>query len=125
MPRLNHDASLDFVTTSAATLFNKGDLGTTAIVFGSPASPAYNKIRRCCITNKSAAAYVSFILADASTVSPTLTASASGSIGANEGNPIGPGAQYFINFSGKLNLWLVASAASTPVQVAVYDTDIK
>lgn len=125
MPRLNHDASLDLVTTSAATLFNKADLGTTPFIIGSAASPTMNKIRRCCITNKSASAYVAFMLTDAATVSPSFAASGSGSVSATEGNPVAPGSQYFINFSGKLGIWVVASAASTPMQVALYDTEIK
>lgn len=121
MARLN----LDLVTGSAATVYNNGNLTTTPVkVLAGTASSAYAKARRWIITNASTAAFVAFRLCPTAT-SPVFVASGAGVIAATEGVKIWPGQQFFINVHSSQDLWLAASAGSTPVQAAPFDTEIK
>jgi hypothetical protein len=121
MPKLSYQAALDLVPGSAGTIYNNANLGTAIVQMGDPASTGFQTIRRACITNKHATNVVSFILSAACT---SFVASAAGTIGPTEGIPVLPNSQYFINFSSNLKLFITASAGSTPVQVALFDTQV-
>ncbi len=122
MPRLDNSASLDLVSLSASTIYNQPNVGTTPLVLAavpSAFSPYGLGIRRIQMTNRHASGYVAFLLTTA--VSPTISCSSFGGIGATEGIHVGPGASYFVNCKADLSLWFVANIASVPFQVVAYD----
>lgn len=123
MARLRDQLSLDLVSATASTIFNSGALGTSPILAPTAASSGFAVVRRAQITNKSSAAYVSFVLT--SEASPSFVASAAGVVAATEGINVPPASSYFLNYLHSMPLWLVASAASTPVQVVFYDSAVK
>jgi hypothetical protein len=118
---LANKAVLDLVSVSPATIFNKPDLSTTPVQYPDCSSfSPQTGIRRFCITNKSQTAYVAVGIC-ATTTSPTFAAGAAGTVAATEGFPVLPLSQLYINLKSDLSLWVVASAASTPVQVLAFD----
>lgn len=118
-------AFLDLLTATPATVYNNGNLTTTPVKFGAASSASPNvAVRLLQITNKHASAYVSF-MPSVTTGSPVFVASAAGVIAATEGINVGPGSSYFLNLKGGVDLWLVASAGSTPVQVVAYDKAVR
>ena len=120
MPRLVNNAALDLVSVTAATIYNSGALSTTAVQYPDCALGTVNFIRRVMVTNKSATAVVCIGLS-ATTTSPTFAAGATGAVAATEGIPVLPNSQFFINITANMALWVIASAASTPVQVQAFD----
>lgn len=117
-------AFLDLLDATPATIFNTGSLGTTMMLFGAASGASPNmQIRRIEITNKSAAAYVTFL--PTTVASPAFVASAANIVAATEGVPVFPGTTKTIHLSASIPLWLVASAASTPVQIVSFDKTLK
>lgn len=118
-------AFLDLIAASPATIYNNPGLGTTLVKFGdaSSASPGV-AVRLLQLTNKSTSQYVAFM--PSSAASPTaFVASAGGIIAATEGINVGPGSSYFLNLKSSVSLWIVASAASTAVQIVAYDKPVR
>lgn len=121
MPAPANSYSLDLVPVSASTIYNNANLGTTPFVkFADVSTGSPNMgIRRVRIYNKHATAYVAFKLT--SEASPSFSAAAAGTIATDEGVVVAPLSAYEIKFKRDLSLWLIASAASVPVQVVAYD----
>lgn len=125
MARIRDQMSMDFVSVTTATIFNQPNLGTTIQFMPSAATTAIvthgvGVNRRVQISNRSASAYVAFKLT--TEASPAFTASAAGVINTDSGVNIAPATDVYLSYAGTLGLWLVASAASTPVQVVFYDS---
>lgn len=117
-------AFLDLLTASPSTIYNNAGLGTTPFKFAAPTASSFALTRLLQVTNKHATNYLAFY-PSATTGSPTFVASATGVIAATEGINVGPGASYFLNLKGDVDLWLVASAVSTPIQVVAYDKAVR
>jgi hypothetical protein len=112
---------LNLISASAATVYNI-NLSTLPLKVPSPASNEFKQVCRYEITNGHSASYVAFALSTAA--SPAFVSSVAGIIAPTEGHRVFPlSAKSFVTFSD-LPLWIVASAASTPVQVIQYNTAI-
>lgn len=127
MAKLLRDAALDLVA-SASTNTNYQNLGTVPVVLAAFTSASnFTGIRSICISNKHSTQGVAFMTTTSG--SPSFTASANGSCATTDGVPVLPLAQYFFNYAttgaSGLQLWLVASAVSTPVTVSVWDKEIR
>ncbi len=126
MPKLQRQTGLDLISVTPSTVFNHPGLGTTAFRIGdfTPATnPAHIGIRQIQITNEHAVNRVNFGLSSNAT-SVTFGSAASGSYVADNGIVVLPMSQYFLNIKSDMTLWLKASAASTVVQVAVFDFNV-
>jgi hypothetical protein len=122
MARLN----LDLVTGSSATQYINSNLSTTPlkVLAGTVASSAFTTARRWVITNCSTGNFVAFKLSS-TTTSPALVCSGRNAVAAGEGTRVFPETQFFINVHSGQDLWICASAGSTPVHVVPYDTEIR
>jgi hypothetical protein len=119
--RLANNAALDLITTTAATIYNTGNLGTVPFRFPRTTLDATaTALRRYTITNNSSTANVAVLLTTAS--SPTFTAPAAGTMNADAAMILRPLGQLLINVTSDIDVWAAASAISTPFQMLSYDT---
>ncbi len=124
MAKLSQNPSLDLYSVSAATIYNSVSLGTTPVRMpGFTASSTLIGLRQAIMTSKATTAFVAWLLTDAT--SPTFVASIDGTVAATDGVQLRPLSSRELAFPSSLNLWLVASAATTPVQVALFDSVVK
>lgn len=124
MSRLANNLALDLVSTTAATIFNTGNLTTTPIQYPdtSTGSPGF-AVRKFIITNRHATNYITVGICATST-SPSFVASAAGIDAPTEGLAVLPLTQLVLNLKSSLSLWAAASAGSTPMQIIAYDTPV-
>jgi hypothetical protein len=93
---------------------NQAALGLTAVLVASPSNPSGRaRWRAVLITNLHASNLVAWTTVDAGAAAPTLTADA----GANGGAIVLPGTQQLIGIMPGEDLYVVASAVSTPVNI--------
>lgn len=121
MARLSATASVDLITSTPATVYNNGNLSTTAVQYPDASSPAIIKMRKIWITNKHASNHVAAAWSLTST-SPTFNVGAAGAVSTVEFLTIFPASREEIILPSNLSLWVIASAGSTPVQVMAFDT---
>lgn len=125
MAKIRNQISLDLVTATPATIYNTANLGTVMFKLpnASSFSPMSVGVRVVQFSNRHATNYVSFL--PTSAASPTAFVATSGNtISDAEGINIPPGGSYFWNGTTDLNLWVVASAISTPFQAVLYEAKV-
>lgn len=83
------------------------------------------KTRMFRVCNKHSSRFLAYTTTARGASAPTITASAADSVNADEGTPIPPLAVERIAVGSDKDLWLVASAASTPCQVTEYDENVR
>lgn len=108
------------IPTSAATIYNSGALGTTPVKYPDAASSGFQMLRRVWVTNKHDTAVIAIGLSP-TTTSPTFAAGALNAVAANEGIPVLPRTRVELPIPSSMSVWVVASAASTPVSIMAFD----
>jgi hypothetical protein len=121
MPRINQTVSVDLLAATPATIYNNGNLSTTAVQYPDASSTGFVKMRKIMITNKHAANHVAAAWS-AITGSPTFNVAAAGAVSTVEFLTVFPASRAEIILPSNLSLWVIASAGSTPVQVMAFDT---
>ena len=118
----SNNTPTDLLSVTAATVFNTGNLTTTPTKYpdSSLGSPSF-AVRRVTISNLATAAYIAFALS-LTTTSPTFVSPTAGTAPATAGIPVFPLTSKTVDVLSNLSLWVVASAGSTPCQVASFDT---
>lgn len=106
---------------SGTGVYNSAALGTTATKVLSGTTAKGDKSRRCKMTCVTASRNMAWGIVPAGASAPTFKADADGS--SDEGSLImgGSGATEWVTIPATHDLYLVASAASTAVQVTVFE----
>lgn len=101
-------------------ILNQSDLGTTPVLV--LAGKAEGKALRCKLVVITDAVNVAYATVERDAAAPTITAAADGS--ATDGSLItgGDGAVEFFTISDACDLYIVASAAATVVQLTVFES---
>lgn len=121
MARYSTTPSVDMIAATPATIYNNGNLSTTAVQYPDASTPALVKMRKIWITNKHASNHVAAAWSATST-SPTFNVAAAGAVSTVEFLTVFPATRAEIILPSNLSLWVIASAGSTPVQVLAFDT---
>lgn len=111
------------IHTSPATVYTNGNLSTTPVQYPDTLATLGFCVRKFYIANKHATNHVAIGLS-ATSASPTFTAGAPGSVGANEGITVFPATVRELDVASDMSLWVVASAGSTPVAIRAFDLPV-